>query len=233
MDSTSTVTADIPIEELPSWAVWERHLIDLLNDSVHPFVDHFTRDNGEFIWQDEWGGGSSDDYYETFFSWPLIYIMGGADHMRTLAAQQWEAITKQLTRLGAVYKDYGIKEDNFHQCEGDICFYNLCLADPRADRWRDRARRFAGFYLNEDPEAINYDPEHRIVMSPHNGSKGAHFPPAESREQRSYSPVGGTMERYSLPFFDIPGIETVQDLADPAKAKTMGQAMSIATGGAM
>ena len=76
MDSTSTVTADIPIEELPSWAVWERHLIDLLNDSVHPFVDHFTRDNGEFIWQDEWGGGSSDDYYEPFFSWPLIYIMG-------------------------------------------------------------------------------------------------------------------------------------------------------------
>jgi len=224
LDSTK-ITADVPIEELPSWAVWERHLFDLLNDSVHPFLEHFTRDNGEFIWQDEWGGGSSDDYYEPFFSWPLIYIMGGSEHMLTLAAQQWEAITKQLTRLGAVHKDYGIKEDNFHQCEGDICFYNLCLGDPQGDRWRERARRFAGFYLNEDPDAINYDPEHRIVMSPHNGSKGAHFPPAESREQRSYSPVGGTMERYSLPFFDIPGIETVQDLADPAKAKAMGQAM--------
>ena len=219
------IAADTPIAQLPSWAVWERHLIDTLNDSVHPFLEHFTRDDGEFIWEDEWGGGSCDDYYEPFFSWPLIYIMGGADHMLALAAHQWEAITRQLTRLGAVHKDYGIREDNFHQCEGDICFYNLCLADPRADRWRDRARRFAGFYLNEDPEAINYDPERRIVMSPHNGSKGAHFPSAESREKRSYAPLGGTMERYSLPFFDIPGIETSQDLADPAKARAMGQAM--------
>ena len=90
---------------------------------------------------------------------------------------------------------------------------------------RERARRFAGFYLNEDPEAINYDPQHKMVLSPHNGSKGAHFPSAESRETRSYSPVGGTMERYSLPFFDLPGIETVKDLADPAKARVMGQAM--------
>ena len=221
----SSIVADVPIAELPSWAVWERHLIDSLNDSVHPFLEHFTRDDGEFIWKDEFGGGSCDDFYEPFFSWPVIYMMGGGEHMLSLADRQWEAITRQLTRLGAVHKDYGIKEDNFHQCEGDICFYNLCLADPATEKWRERARRFAGFYLNEDPEAINYDPQHKMVLSPHNGSKGAHFPSAESRETRSYSPVGGTMERYSLPFFDLPGIETVKDLADPAKARVMGQAM--------
>ena len=219
------IIADIPIAELPSWAVWERHLIDSLNVSVQPFLDHFTRDDGEFIWQDEWGGGSCDDYYEPFFSWPIIYMMGGDEHMLGLADRQWEAITRQLTRLGAVHNEYGIKEDNFHQSEGDICFYNLCLADPGAAKWRERARRFAGLYLNEDPEAVNYDPEHKIVMSPHNGSRGAHFPTREARDNANYAPLGGTMERYSLPFFDLPGIETVQDLGDPEKARTMGQTM--------
>ena len=33
-------------------------------------------------------------------------------------------------------------------------------------------RRFAGFYLNEDPEAPNYDPKHKIIRSMFNGSRG-------------------------------------------------------------
>ena len=33
-------------------------------------------------------------------------------------------------------------------------------------------RRFAGLYMNEDPEAPNYDPKHRIIRSVLNGSKG-------------------------------------------------------------
>ena len=33
-------------------------------------------------------------------------------------------------------------------------------------------KRFAEFYLNEDPEARNYDPEHKIIRSIWNGSKG-------------------------------------------------------------
>ena len=35
-----------------------------------------------------------------------------------------------------------------------------------------RARRFAGFYLNEDPDAPNYDPKLKIIKSLFNGSKG-------------------------------------------------------------
>jgi hypothetical protein len=33
-------------------------------------------------------------------------------------------------------------------------------------------KRFAGLYMNEDPEAPNYDPEHKIIKSIWNGSKG-------------------------------------------------------------
>ena len=101
-----------------------------MNQSVQPFLDHFTGEDGEFIWKDEWGGGSPDDYYEPFFNWPLVYLMGGADHLLTLAERQWEAVTRQLTRMGTVHKEYGLREDQMHQSESDILFYHLSLANP-------------------------------------------------------------------------------------------------------
>jgi len=221
----TTIQADVPLDALPSWAVWQRRLFDALDQSVQPFLDHFTREDGEFIWDDSWGGGSPDDYYEPFFNWPLVYLMGGGDHLLSLAEKQWQAVTRQLTRLGTVHKEYGIREDQMHQSESDVFFYHLSLADPRAAGRVERARRFAGFYLNEDPDAINYDPEKKIVLSGLNGSKGPYYAPLEEREKQRYAPLGSSMERYSLPFFDLPGIRSVQDLADPQKARQMGQAL--------
>jgi len=219
----SLITADVPMTQLPSWAVWERRMLDSIDQSVPPYLEHFTRDDGEFIWEDKWGGGSPDDFYEPFANWPHVYAMGGGDHLLTLAERQWEGVTKQLTRLGTSYKEYGFQEDQMHQSESDVLFYNLCLANPTAARWVDRARRFAGFYLNEDPDAINYDPVHKIVLSGLNGSKGAVYTGEDKASP--YNPLGSNMEAYSLPFFDLPGITSVQDLADPAKAKLMGEAM--------
>lgn len=217
--------ASTPISTSVSWAAWQRRLFAAMEESVHPFLNHFTRPDGEFIWNDEWGGGSPDDYYEPFFNWPLVYLMGGSDQLLSLAERQWEAVTRQLTRLGTVHKEYGIREDQMHQSESDICFYHLSLADPEHPRRRERARRFAGFYLNEDPEAINYDSEHKIVLSGLNGSRGPYYAPLADRQHQSYNPLGGTMEVYSLPFFDLEGIDSVQDLADPDKARRMGQAL--------
>ncbi len=48
-------------------------------------------------------------------------------------------------------------------------------ADPANAETRRRAQRFAGFYLNDDPAVLNYDPEHHIVRSPCSGSKGRLF----------------------------------------------------------
>ena len=219
------IIADVPCTTLPSWALWQRQLIKSMNESVYPYLEHFTEENGEFIWKDEWGGGSCDDFYEPFFNWSTLYAMGGGEHLLQLADRQWDAVTRQLTRLGTIHKEYGIDSDNMHQSEQDICFYNLCLADPENPKLRDRAQRFAGFYLNEDPEAINYDPERKLVLSASNGSKGAIYPAKGDRENASYNPLGGTMETYNLPFFDLPGIDKVEDLADPENAKRMGQAL--------
>ena len=65
--------ATVPISTPAPWAAWQRRLFTAMDQSVQPFLDHFTREDGEFIWQDEWGGGSPDDYYEPFFNWPLVY----------------------------------------------------------------------------------------------------------------------------------------------------------------
>ena len=140
--SMKSISANIPMTSAPTWAVWQRQLLNTMNQSVQPFLDHFTREDGGFIWEDEWGGGSPDDFYEPFFNWPLVYLMGGKDDLLTLAERQWEAVTKQLTRLGTVHKEYGIREDQMHQSESDVFFYHLCLAAPDALNRRERAFLF-------------------------------------------------------------------------------------------
>ncbi len=217
------ITADIPVEQIPSWAIWQRHLIGSMNAVVEPYLEHFTRDNGEFIWDDAWGGGSPDDYFEPFFNWPLVYLMGGGDHLLSLAERQYDAVLGQLMRLGTYHKEYGFHEDQMHQSEADVLLYHLCLARPGSEQQLSRAKRFAGFYRNEDPEAINYDPQKKLVLSGLNGSKGAIS--SGDGEPHPYSPVNTTMEPYGLPFFDLDGIDSVKDLADPANAQRMGVAM--------
>ena len=51
--------------------------------------------------------------------------------------------------------------------------FNLMgLSDPHDARYSNRVKRFIGFYMNEDPGAPNYDPEHRIIKSMMNGRRG-------------------------------------------------------------
>ena len=52
-----TILATVPVTQPPAWAIQQRHLIKTMEESVGPFVDRYVRDNGEFIWDDVWGGG--------------------------------------------------------------------------------------------------------------------------------------------------------------------------------
>ena len=67
-----TIRATVPITHPRSWAVQQRHLIHTMEQSVHPFITRYVRPDGEWIWDDTWGGGSPDDYYEPYFNWPLL-----------------------------------------------------------------------------------------------------------------------------------------------------------------
>lgn len=214
-----TIRATVPITHPRSWAVQQRHLIHTMEQSVHPFITRYVRPDGEWIWDDTWGGGSPDDYYEPYFNWPLLYLMGGGKHLVELSHRGWEGTTRQLTRCGTVHNDYHRAEDVFHNSESDVFFYHLCLADPNNGDLNRRARKFAGFYNGDDPEVRNYDPKHKIILSPRNGSGGPHYLPESDRDK----PSGGG-ERYGLPFYDVPGAESWKDTAnDPEKAREMGR----------
>ncbi len=44
--------------------------------------------------------------------------------------------------------------------------------DPTARDFEKRVRRYAGFYMGDDPQSPNYDKEHKIIRSLFNGSRG-------------------------------------------------------------
>ncbi len=219
------IRATIPLEEAPSWAVLERQLIGVMEEAVHPFLAKYTHGDGRLIWQEgiHQTRDGADDFYESFYNWPLLYLLGGGDHLLELGQRQWDATTRLMEEIGHVHKEYEVGYDQFHQSESYIYFYLLCMANPAHEQNVERARRFAGFFLNEDPEAINYDPEKKILLCAHNGSKGPRWLYQETDEPSyGYSPG---MAVYGLPYDDLEGIDSVEDLKDPANAQRMGQAM--------
>ena len=57
------------------------------------------------------------------------------------------------------YKEFIVQSDWMHHGEGLQLFNRMGLSIPTDAKYQQRARRFAGFYMGEDPEAPNYDPE--------------------------------------------------------------------------
>ncbi|MFW6262285.1 MAG: hypothetical protein ACOC6J_11955, partial [Spirochaetota bacterium] len=219
------IEATVPLTDLPAWAVMERRLIALMEESVDPFLAKYTDSEGRLIWRTGPHGtrDGADDFYEAFYNWPALYLLGGDDRLLELGKRQWDATTRLLEDMGHIRKEYEVGYDQFHQSESYIAFYLLCMADPYDRTNRERAARFAGFYLNEDPDAPNYDPEHRIIRCVHNGSGGPRWLYEEDDEPRyGYAPG---MAIYGLPFEDVEGIDSFDDLKDPDKARRMGEAM--------
>ena len=70
------------------------------------------------------------------------------------------------------YKEFIVQSDWMHHGEGLQLFNRMGLSIPTDAKYQERARRFAGFYMGEDPEAPNYDPVHKIIRSMENGSRG-------------------------------------------------------------
>ena len=214
------ITATVPVTTPPSWAAQQRLLLHALEQSAYPFWERYCRDDGELYWEDGFGGGSPDDFYESFFNWPLVYLMGGGEHLLEMAHRGWEGVTRLLTRCGTVRREYAVGEDQFHQSESDIFFYHLCLADPANAALAIRARRFAGFYLDEDAQARNYDPERKIIRAPRNGSGGPSPMSADSKPQPYRCG-----ERYGLPTYELPDVQSWEDTQDEAKAMRLGEVM--------
>jgi len=206
----------------PAWAPLERRLIDDESKAVFVFVNHYVRSGGTLIWRTS-GSASPDDSYESFYNYPLLYALGGDERLGGLSFTEWNAMTRQLTNFFHMMREeYSQQDDWFHHGEGNMYFYLLALADPTDYELVDRARRFAGFYMNEDPAAPNYDAKLKIIRSPRTGSAGPYLGSAEKATPFQLQPG---MAVYGLPIEDVPGIATAADLAKPGNAQRFGVAL--------
>jgi hypothetical protein len=216
------------LRELPRWAVLERTLFDLLEEGWREFERRFCELDGRLRYGGRMHGRDGvDDFYEPFFNWPALYRLGGSDELLAAAKHHWEGVTLQLTEFGFVADEYEVGYDWFHQAESLGLLLGICAADPADAVFRDRARRFAGYYLPGSPTG-NYDAATRTIVAPHTGSQGPRWGVGEDWDRYSAEQPG--MEPYGLPLHDVDGIRSWDDLRVPGAASAMGAAMQTRMG---
>ncbi|GGK93799.1 hypothetical protein Sme01_58520 [Sphaerisporangium melleum] len=217
------VEATTPITHAPAWAVLQRELFALLDEGRRRFERLYCADDGSLVYAGRtFGRDGVDDFYEPFFNWPALYVLGGADDLLEACKHHWRGVTAQLTRRGLLTGEFENGYDWFHQGESLLFFYGICAADPDDEEFRRRASRFADLYLPDSP-AGNYDRRLRMMRAPHVGALG---PRPGLAEDRPYSAANLAMAKYGLPLRDVPGIGTWADLEDPANARRMAEEMN-------
>ncbi len=218
--------------EPPQWAVLQRRLFAALDGAWRTFRDRYTQPDGRLTFRDQLGmppddRDGVDDFYEAFFNWPALYLLGGADDLLPASKHHWEGVTVQLTELGMLRNEYERGYDWFHQGEGLLFFYLLCLADPADTRFRARAERFAGMYLGGAPG--NYDATRNVIRAPHVGADGPRPGLAGGEPFFPWSPAA--FAPYGLPLDGVDGITSYgQLLNDERLCGLMGRAMWEAMG---
>jgi hypothetical protein len=176
------VTVDTPMPP-PAWALLERALIRAETMACEEFFNKYFDERGYLLCVPRWGGDDGpDDAIENLTDWPLLYMLGGPDILLDMCNLAQDGHIRQYTeaktvevpfaRDGMYYKEFPVMCDWLHNGESMSVFGALGLCDPYDRDYQRRLKRWAGLYMNEDPEAPNYDPEHRIIRSLFNGSRG-------------------------------------------------------------
>ena len=182
LSAATTVRIDAPLTP-PTWALLERQLLRSNAAACREFFAKYFDERGYLLCVERWGGDDGpDDAIENVNDWPLLHALGGHDDILQMYKHAWEGHLRQYTqakttdvpfaRDGMYYKEFPVMMDWVHNGEGLTVFNLQGLSDPYDIDFRKRVRRFAGFYLNEDPGALNYDPRHKIIPSMFNGSRG-------------------------------------------------------------
>ncbi len=180
--SIDAISIETPLEP-PEWALLERELLRANEAACREFFDKYFDVRGFLLCVERWGGDDGpDDAIENLNDWPILHALGADDDVIRMVDKAWEGHLRQYTlakttevpfaRDGMYYKEFPVMFDWLHNGEGLTVFNLMGLSLPRDRELRRRVRRYAGFYMNEDPGAPNYDPEHRIIRSLFNGSRG-------------------------------------------------------------
>lgn len=180
--SDVTISIETPMAP-PGWALMERELLKANAAACKEFFAKYFDERGWLLCVERWGGDDGpDDAIENVADWPILHALGGSDEILEMYKKAWEGHLRQYTlakttdvpfaRDGMYYKEFPCMMDWMHNGEGLRVFNLQGLSDPLDRNFQQRVRRFAGFYMNEDPGAPNYDPEHKIIRSMFTGSRG-------------------------------------------------------------
>lgn len=177
----------------PEWALLERELFRANTAACEEFFARYFDGRGYLECVERWGGDDGpDDAIENCNDWPHLHALGAPDKILQMYKHAWEGHLRQFTAArtkqvplavdGMYYKEFPVMFDWQHNAEGLSVFNLQGLSDPADLKYGQRVRRFAGFYMNEDPGAPNYDPEHKIIRSLFNGSRGPLLRKATARD---------------------------------------------------
>jgi len=178
----TTLSIDTPMSP-PSWALLEREVIATQTAACQEFFGRYFDERGYLLCVERWGGDDGpDDAIENVADWPVLHALGAPDVILNLYKKAWEGHLRQYTasktvevpfaKDGMYYKEFPVMFDWQHNSEGLRVFNRQGLSDPYDDAFANRTRRFAGFYMNEDPGAPNYDSKYKVIRSLFNGSRG-------------------------------------------------------------
>ena len=178
----SHISIDTPMAP-PAWALMECELLRTQERACNEFFAQYFDERGYLECIARWGGNDGpDDAIENLVNWPVLYLLGGGDSLRAMCELGWEGHIRQYTeakttevdfaRDGMYFREFPVMFDWVHNGEGLTTFNLHGLMDPTPRDFEKRVRRFAGFYMGDDPQSPNYDKQHKIIRSLINGSRG-------------------------------------------------------------
>ncbi|ATC32143.1 hypothetical protein CA606_07140 [Caulobacter vibrioides] len=167
----------------PEWALLQRQLLKANEEACAAFFARYFDERGWLQAVARWGANDGpDDAIENVNDWPTLHALGAADSVLAMAKKAFEGNVAQYTaartqevpfaREGMYFREFPVMTDWQHLSEGLSVFNLLGLSDPYDVRYRDRVKRFSGFYTGEDKTVANYDPKLKIIRSMITGSKG-------------------------------------------------------------
>jgi len=183
-----TLTIATPMPP-PEWALLQRQLLKANEEACAAFFERYFDERGWLRAVERWGANDGpDDAIENVNDWPTLHALGAGDQVLAMAKKAFDGNVAQYTaaktkdvpfaREGMYFREFPVMTDWQHLSEGLSVFNLLGLSDPNDAKYRDRVKRFSGFYTGEDPAVPNYDPKLKIIRSMITGSKGPMLRPA-------------------------------------------------------
>lgn len=199
----------------PEWALLQRQLLKANEEACAAFFARYFDERGWLQAVARWGANDGpDDAIENVNDWPTLHALGADDNVLAMAKKAFEGNVAQYTaartqevpfaREGMYFREFPVMTDWQHLSEGLSVFNLLGLSDPYDVHYRDRVKRFSGFYTGEDKTVANYDPKLKIIRSMITGSKGPML--------RQATPLDWAGDRFDpTPFFMEHGESTYEE----------------------